>query len=88
MIRRLAIVGLGLLGGSVAKAARAESMAREIVGIGRNPASLKPALVEGAVEYAKSLGLSPHADYARARHIFGDIDPAASDREFVAGLQR
>ena len=50
MIRRLAIVGLGLLGGSVAKAARAESMAREIVGIGRNPASLKPALVEGAVD--------------------------------------
>jgi prephenate dehydrogenase len=50
VIRRLAIVGLGLLGGSVAKAARAESMAREIVGIGRNPASLKPALVEGAVD--------------------------------------
>jgi prephenate dehydrogenase len=50
VIRRLAIVGLGLLGGSVAKAARAESLAREIVGIGRNPASLKPALGEGAVD--------------------------------------
>ena len=50
MIRRLAIVGLGLLGGSVAKAARAEAMAREIVGIGRNPASLEPALGEGAVD--------------------------------------
>ena len=50
MIRRLAIVGLGLLGGSVAKAARAESVAREIVGIGRNPASLAPALSEGAVD--------------------------------------
>ena len=50
MIRRLAIVGLGLLGGSVAKAARAESLAREIVGIGRNPASLAPALSEGAVD--------------------------------------
>jgi len=50
VIRRLAVVGLGLLGGSVAKAARAESLAREIVGVGRNPASLAPALSEGAVD--------------------------------------
>jgi prephenate dehydrogenase len=50
VIRRLAIVGLGLLGGSVAKAARAESLAREIVGIGRNPARLEPALGVGAVD--------------------------------------
>ncbi len=50
MIRRLAIVGLGLLGGSVAKAARAESLAREIVGVGRNLASLAPALRDGAVD--------------------------------------
>jgi prephenate dehydrogenase len=50
VIRRLAIVGLGLLGGSVAKAARAESLAREIVGIGRNPANLALALGEGAVD--------------------------------------
>jgi prephenate dehydrogenase len=50
VIRRLAIVGLGLLGGSVAKAARAESLALEIVGIGRNPASLEPAVREGAVD--------------------------------------
>jgi prephenate dehydrogenase len=49
VIRRLAIVGLGLLGGSVAKAARAESLAREIVGIGRNPANLALALREDAV---------------------------------------
>ncbi len=42
-------------------------------------------LVEGAVDYAKGLGLLPHPDYARARHIFGDIDPAASDREFEFG---
>jgi hypothetical protein len=51
--------------------------------------TLKPAaarkLVEGAVEYARGLGLSPHPDYAKARHIFGDIDPAASDREFEFG---
>jgi prephenate dehydrogenase len=51
VIRRLAIVGLGLLGGSVAKAARAESLAREIVGVGRNAANLAPALRDGAVDH-------------------------------------
>lgn len=51
--------------------------------------ALKPAaarqLIEGAVDYAKAHGLSPHPDYARARQIFGDIDPAASDHEFEFG---
>jgi prephenate dehydrogenase len=51
VIRRLSVIGLGLLGGSVAKAARAASLAREIVGIGRNPASLAPALREHAVDH-------------------------------------
>jgi prephenate dehydrogenase len=51
VIRRLAIVGLGLLGGSVAKAARAESLAREIVGVGRNAANLAPALRDGTVDH-------------------------------------
>ena len=50
MIGRLSIVGLGLLGGSVAKAARAASLAQEIVGLGRNPKSLEPALRERAVD--------------------------------------
>lgn len=42
-------------------------------------------LVEGAVDYARDLGLAPHKDYARAARIFGDIDPAACPREFVFG---
>ena len=50
MIHRLTIVGLGLLGGSVAKAARAESLAREIVAVGRRVASLEPALADGTVD--------------------------------------
>lgn len=52
MIRRLAIVGVGLLGGSLAKAARAHGLAREIVGIGRDRARLEPALAEGALDAA------------------------------------
>ena len=31
MIRRLAVIGVGLLGGSVAKAARARGIAREVI---------------------------------------------------------
>ena len=43
VIERLAIVGVGLLGGSVAKAVRARGLAREIVGVGRDLARLRPA---------------------------------------------
>ncbi len=50
MIRRLAVVGLGLLGGSVAKAARQRGLARELVAVGRRIESLTPALREGVVD--------------------------------------
>jgi len=50
VIRRLSVVGLGLLGGSVAKAARAGRLAQEIVGVGRSATSLEPALRQGAVD--------------------------------------
>lgn len=52
MIRRLAIVGVGLLGGSVAKAARAEGLAREIVGVGRDTGRLAPAVQDGTLDHA------------------------------------
>jgi prephenate dehydrogenase len=50
VIRRLSLVGLGLLGGSVAKAARAQGLADEIVAVGRDRARLEPALREGVVD--------------------------------------
>ena len=52
MIERLAIVGVGLLGGSVAKAARARAVAREIVGVGRDLGRLQPAVSDGALDRA------------------------------------
>jgi len=52
LIRRLAIVGVGLLGGSVARAARARAVAGEIVGIGRDRARLAAALGDGALDHA------------------------------------
>jgi hypothetical protein len=42
-------------------------------------------LVEDAVAYAHSLGLAPHADYAAATRIFGDIDPAECTETFEFG---
>ena len=51
MIRRLSLVGLGLLGGSVAKAARGLGLADEIVAVGRNRERLEPALREGMVDH-------------------------------------
>lgn len=52
MIQRLAVVGMGLLGGSVAKAVRAGGLAREIVGIGRDARRLDPALRDGTLDRA------------------------------------
>jgi prephenate dehydrogenase len=50
VIRELAIVGVGLLGGSVAKAARAGRLARRLVGIGRDAGRLRPALEDGTLD--------------------------------------
>jgi len=52
VIRRLAVVGVGLLGGSVAKAARQGGLARRIVGIGRDAGRLQPALDDGTLDLA------------------------------------
>lgn len=52
MIRRLSVVGLGLLGGSLAKAVRAESLAGEIIAVGRRRESLEAALREGVIDRA------------------------------------
>ena len=52
MIRELAIVGVGLLGGSMAKAVRAGRLARHIVGIGRDLERLRPALDDGVLDRA------------------------------------
>ena len=50
MIGRLVVVGVGLLGGSVALAARASGAAREIVGVGRDRQRLEGPLRAGLVD--------------------------------------
>lgn len=59
----VAIVGLGLMGGSLALALRAENAGRKIVGITRNPDTLAAALSRGAVDKASTdLALAAEAD--------------------------
>jgi|SRR5688572_19395504 prephenate dehydrogenase len=50
MVERLAIVGVGLIGGSFALAARAAGLVREVVGFGRRRANLELALERGAID--------------------------------------
>ena len=50
MIGRLVVVGVGLLGGSIALAARASGAAREIVGVGRDRQRLEGPLRAGLVD--------------------------------------
>jgi prephenate dehydrogenase len=50
VIRRLAVVGLGLLGGSIARVARAQGLAERIVAIGRSRETLEAARRDGVVD--------------------------------------
>lgn len=50
MIEQLTIVGLGLLGGSVAKAARERGLVRRIVAVGRDTARLQTSRRDGVVD--------------------------------------
>ena len=52
MIRKLGIVGVGLIGGSAAMAARRAGFAAEVVGLGRTQENLDTALSRGIVDTA------------------------------------
>ena len=50
MIDRLCIIGVGLIGGSLARALRAAGYCREVVGSGRDPAHLQQAVDLGVID--------------------------------------
>jgi prephenate dehydrogenase len=54
MINKLAIIGIGLIGGSLARAVRRAGFAKEIVGFGRNLNNLKLAVDLGVVDHAEA----------------------------------
>jgi hypothetical protein len=49
-----------------------------------HPACAKK-LIEGALEYAQSLGFAPHRDYRKARKVLSGIDASTCPREFTYG---
>ena len=56
-IQRLAIIGVGLIGGSLARALRAAGQVEEIVGCGRNEANLRTAVQLGVIDrYTHDIG--------------------------------
>jgi prephenate dehydrogenase len=50
MIQRLCIIGIGLMGGSIAKAARERGLCREIAGVDADPENLGRALELGVID--------------------------------------
>jgi prephenate dehydrogenase len=50
MIQRLCVIGIGLMGGSIAKAARGRGLCREIVGVDADPENLGRALELGVID--------------------------------------
>jgi hypothetical protein len=51
------------------------------------PGSWGRKLIEDAVNYAKSLGISPHSDYKKGAKVFGGIQAGECDEEFVFGRE-
>lgn len=50
MINRLCIIGVGLIGGSLARALRSAGYCREVIGAGRDPAHLQQAVDLGVID--------------------------------------
>jgi len=50
LIERLAIIGVGLIGGSLARALRERGEVGEVVGIGRGEANLRKAVELGVID--------------------------------------
>ncbi len=54
IIKRLAIIGVGLIGGSLARALKAEGMVDEIIGVGHDAAELDLALDLGVIDRSET----------------------------------
>ena len=52
--RRVAVIGVGLIGGSFALALRKAGACDRVVGVGRNAANLREALARGIIDSAES----------------------------------
>ena len=82
-IGTLAILGVGLIGGSIAAAARRRGLAQRIVGIGRNPSRLEAATQLGLIDCGSTdIAVAADADLAvvctPVNHIVADARDLAA----------
>jgi prephenate dehydrogenase len=95
VINKLCIVGIGLIGGSLARALRAAGYAHEIVGCGRSVGNLQQAVELGVIDRAE-VSLTDavrHVDMVVLAvpvgcmaEILGEIGPALADRAVVTDV--
>lgn len=83
----LAIVGVGLLGGSVALAAKARGISDRVIGIGRNPDRLQAAVDAGVID--EFLTKLPECDAPWTTVVIGTpVDRIAEDVRRIAAVSR
>ena len=83
----LAIVGVGLLGGSVALAAKERGIADRVIGIGRNPERLQAAVNAGVID--GFLTQLPEQDAPWTTVVIGTpVDRIAEDVRRIAAVSR
>ena len=83
----LAVVGVGLLGGSVALAAKEQGIADRVIGIGRNPERLQAAVDAGVIdEFLTDL---PDGNAPWTTAVIGTpVDRIAEDVQRIAAVSR
>ncbi|QRQ86691.1 prephenate dehydrogenase [Cupriavidus oxalaticus] len=79
---RVVIVGVGLIGGSLALALKRAGVAGTVVGVGRSPASLQKALDRGVIDEAATL-----ADAARGASVIVLCAPVAQNFALLHALE-
>lgn len=79
---RVVIVGVGLIGGSLALALKRAGVVGTVVGVGRSPASLQKALDLGVIDEAASL-----ADAARGASVIVLCAPVAQNFALLHALE-
>ena len=86
--QKITIIGVGLLGGSIALAARRGKLAREVAGFVRRAASLKDCEKAGAVDYATTdlLAAVSHADLVILCTPLAQMRPLV--QQFLPALKR
>lgn len=85
--RVLAVVGVGLLGGSVALAAKQRGVADRVIGIGRNPERLQSAVNAGVID--EFLTALPEGDAPWTTIVIGTpVDRIAEDVQRIAAVSR